>query len=124
MDVVALTSPRAKLISGPKNSRSSAKIDFFTIGTFPTAFVLEDVRSWGEVEIICSLRVFRILTQTGHIELSKAVSLAHTWGCRGMGCAFGFALLLPFFFDGAAHYQFLNFFPIRLIAISFKPLVA
>src|SRR6267378_6091699 len=47
MDVVPLTSPRAKLISGPKNSRSSAKIDFFTIGTFPTAFVLEDVRSWG-----------------------------------------------------------------------------
>jgi len=31
-----------------------------------------------------------------------------------VGCAFGFALLLPFFFDGAAHYQFLNFFPIRL----------
>jgi hypothetical protein len=51
MDVVPLTSPRAKLISGPKNSRSSAKIDFFTIGTFPTAFVLEDVRSWGEVEL-------------------------------------------------------------------------
>jgi hypothetical protein len=45
-------------------------------------------------------------------------------GVVGAGCAFGFALLLPFFFDGAAHYQFLNFFPIRLIAISFKPLVA
>jgi len=27
------------------------------------AFVLDDVRSWGEAEIICSFRVFRILTQ-------------------------------------------------------------
>jgi hypothetical protein len=41
-----------------------------------------------------------------------------------MGCAFGFAFLLPLFPDGAAHYQFLNFIPIRLIAISFKPLLA
>jgi hypothetical protein len=27
------------------------------------------------------------------------------------------------FLDGAAHYQFLNFIRIRLIAISFKPLL-
>jgi hypothetical protein len=40
-----------------------------------------------------------------------------------MGC-FGFAFLLPLFLDGAAHSQFLNFIPIRLIAISFKPLLA
>jgi hypothetical protein len=41
-----------------------------------------------------------------------------------MGRAFGFAFLLPLFFDGAAHYQFLNFIRIRPIAISFKPLLA
>ena len=33
------------------------------------AFVLDDVRSWGEAEIICSFRVFRILTQTGHLPV-------------------------------------------------------
>jgi hypothetical protein len=44
-------------------------------------------------------------TQTGHIELSKVVSLAHTWGCRAMVRAFGFALLLAFF-DGAARLNF------------------
>jgi len=37
-----------------------------------------------------------------------------------MGCAFGFAFRL----DSAAHYQFLNFIPDKLIAISFKPLLA
>jgi hypothetical protein len=35
-----------------------------------------------------------------------------------MGRASGFAFLL---LDGAAHYPFLNFIPVRLIAISFKP---
>jgi hypothetical protein len=27
------------------------------------------------------------MAQTGHIELSKAASLAHTWDCPGMGYA-------------------------------------
>jgi hypothetical protein len=48
-------------------------------------------------------------------ERSLILGVVGTWGC-----AFGFAFLL----DGAAHYQFLNFIPIRLIAISFKPLLA
>jgi hypothetical protein len=77
---------------------------------------LPNVRFAPEADVPTTTR----LTRSRHIELSKAVALAHTWGCRDMGCAFGFAFLL----DGAAHYQFLNFIPIRLIAISFKPLLA
>ncbi|MEA3138655.1 MAG: hypothetical protein QOK23_824 [Gammaproteobacteria bacterium] len=64
---------------------------------------------------------FRVWTRSRHIELSKAVALAHTWGCRDMGVCFW---LFAFLLDGAAHYQFLNLTPIRLIAISFKPLLA
>jgi hypothetical protein len=58
------------------------------------------------------------MTRSAHIELSKAGALAHTWDCPGMGRAFSFAFLLPLFLDGAVRYQFLNFIPIRLIAIS------
>jgi hypothetical protein len=47
------------------------------------------------------------MTRSRHIEFSKTVALAYAWGCRGMGRAFGFAFL-----------------PIRLVAISFKPLLA
>jgi hypothetical protein len=59
------------------------------------------------------------MTRSAHIELSKAGPLAHTWDCPGMGRAFGFAFLPPSFLDGAVRYHFLNFIPIRLVAISF-----
>jgi hypothetical protein len=34
-------------------------------------------------------------TQSGHIALSKAVSLAHTWSSQGHGGALGFAFAPP-----------------------------
>jgi hypothetical protein len=61
------------------------------------------------------------MAQTGHIELSKAASLAHTWDCPGMGyashCFCPFSLTARPIINS-------EFFPISLIAISFKPLVA
>jgi hypothetical protein len=58
------------------------------------------------------------MTRSAHIELSKTGALAHTWDYPCMERAFGSRSLL-LFLDGAVRHQFLNFIPIRLIAISF-----
>jgi hypothetical protein len=47
-------------------------------------------------------------------ERSLILGLVQAWGVL-----FGRAFLLPLFLDGAVRYQFFEFYPIRLIAISF-----
>jgi hypothetical protein len=114
-----------QMVSAERAAALRKAVNVSAPGTFETCRLHRAMSAFeSNPEDICSHWVLLSLTRSRHIELSKAVELAHTWGCRGMGRAFGFAFLLPLFLDGAAHYQFLNFIRIRLIAISFKPLLA
>src|SRR6266568_4839588 len=88
----SLASPLARRISGPRKFCSSPKNYFFNaIGTFPTwRSCLKMSVDRGEAEIICSFRVFRILTQLRHSQpviqteqhgLSHCVGLENAnWG--------------------------------------------